>query len=563
MERETSQPTAPSHSVARWLPIGWAVALSMLILGPALLPGYVLIRDMVWVPNLNLRADVLGLGTGVPRAVPSDALVAVLDEVLPGMVLQKIMLLGSLVAAGVGFARLVGPRLDARMAATTFAIWNPYVVERLASGHWPMIVCVGVLPWLVAGARQMALHGRFVGWLPILVVLGSLNANAGVASSLAVLVFGWRRCRAWWVMALCCLVAQLPWLVAGLVHADQARSAGGYEVFAANSDGLPLPLAALTLGGIWNTDVVPESRSSVLAWIGLGWLVLVAAAGIRRLLAEGRRDILLPAGILWVLGWGIAVLGWAAPGVLGAVGEVVPGVAMFRDSARMLVLCLPLTILLVGHGVAALADLLSQPTARFAVLGSLVALPLMVLPDAAGGIGGNLRAVQYPSTWTDLRPVVDPSYGDALYLPLANYRVPEFNGHRPVTDPLPRLLRPSAVVDDNLVVNLGTVAGEDPRATRARAALDLPTPSARSRALAELGIGWVFVQEEAGPAVDLAGERSRSGDITVVKLAEPADPPRTHGVGGGLIRAAWLLHITLILGAIGAVADIFRKKFRQ
>ena len=62
---------------------------------------------MVWVPDLTLRSDFLGLATSLPRVVPSDAVVAVLDSIVPGMVLQKVVLLGSLVAGGLGAVRLV------------------------------------------------------------------------------------------------------------------------------------------------------------------------------------------------------------------------------------------------------------------------------------------------------------------------------------------------------------------------------------------------------------------------------------------------------------------------
>ena len=55
----------------------WPWVLAVLILAPALAPGYVLSYDMVFVPDLALRSDFLGLGTSLPRAVPSDAVVAV------------------------------------------------------------------------------------------------------------------------------------------------------------------------------------------------------------------------------------------------------------------------------------------------------------------------------------------------------------------------------------------------------------------------------------------------------------------------------------------------------
>src|SRR4029079_16295065 len=85
----------------------WALALALLVLGPAHGAGFVLIRDMVWVPDLALTGDALGLGSGLPRAVPSDAVVAVLDEVVPGMLLQKLVLVLALAAGGVGAARLL------------------------------------------------------------------------------------------------------------------------------------------------------------------------------------------------------------------------------------------------------------------------------------------------------------------------------------------------------------------------------------------------------------------------------------------------------------------------
>ncbi len=94
--------TDPRRTALRALPAVWSLALALVLLGPALAPGYVLSYDMVWVPDLALRPDFLGLGSGLPRAVPSDAVVAVLDEVLPGMLLQKLVLVGMLTAGGSG-----------------------------------------------------------------------------------------------------------------------------------------------------------------------------------------------------------------------------------------------------------------------------------------------------------------------------------------------------------------------------------------------------------------------------------------------------------------------------
>ena len=173
---------------ARWarvLPRAWAVLLPLLLLGPALRPGYLLTYDMVWVPDLALRPDFLGFGTALPRAVPSDAVVAVLDNAVPAQLLEKVALLVPLVLAG---GTLVGGT-----AAVSVFVWNPFVAERLALGHWTVLLGYAVLPWLVlSGARWR--RGEPVGWLPwVLLPLGCLSAGAGLASALTLLVSGTAR----------------------------------------------------------------------------------------------------------------------------------------------------------------------------------------------------------------------------------------------------------------------------------------------------------------------------------------------------------------------------------
>ncbi len=116
----------------------WPWVLAVLLLGPALAPGFVLTYDMVWVPDLSLTPDAVGVGPGLPRAVPSDAMLSVLDTVVGGMVWQKLVLVGALVSAGLGaMALTAGLGLPARCAAA-----------------------YGALPWLVLGARRHAREGR-------------------------------------------------------------------------------------------------------------------------------------------------------------------------------------------------------------------------------------------------------------------------------------------------------------------------------------------------------------------------------------------------------------------
>ena len=93
--------------------------------------------------------------------MPSDAVVAVLDEVVPGMLLQKLVLVGALALAGAGAVRLTEPSsLGARMVAATVYVWSPFVAERLVIGHWPVLVGYAALPWVVNAARTWRSTGR-------------------------------------------------------------------------------------------------------------------------------------------------------------------------------------------------------------------------------------------------------------------------------------------------------------------------------------------------------------------------------------------------------------------
>ncbi|MBD8869687.1 hypothetical protein [Nocardioides donggukensis] len=509
----------------------WSLLLALLLLGPALAPGFVLTYDMVWVPDLGLGVDALGVGSGLPRAVPSDAVVAVLDDVIPGMLLQKLVLVATLTAAGAGAAALVGGLpLLARCAAATVYVWNPFVVERLVIGHWPVLVGYAVLPWLILEAGRWRRESSVRPHLLLLLPLGCLSASAGIASGLAVLLFGLGRGRLRnALLTLVVLAGNAPWLVAGLLHAGRATSdPAGAVRFATNGEGpLPGPLAALGLGGIWNREVVPVSREGALAVLALAALLLVAGAGLRAWWRGTDRRDAIALAVCWGVGWGVAVLSWGAPQALGWLAAEVPGGGLLRDGSRLLVLSAPLLGVLSGHGVARIRAWF-QPHASATVVASLAAvLPLAMLPDAAWGASGRLHAARYPDWYDATRTAVDPSRGEVLLLPFTSYRAPAWNRGQKVLDPLGRYLGIDHVSSDELVVSGQRLAGEDPRGEAVRQALTEPTPGARASALTDLGIGTLVVERAApGESPEVAGESIlTSSDVRVVTLGEARERP--------------------------------------
>lgn len=538
----------------------WSLVLAVLMVGAGLGPGYVLTYDMVWVPDLVLRADVLGVGSALPRAVPSDAVVAVLDEVLGGWLLQKVVLLAPLVAGGLGIARMARALpLAGVLVAVTLYQWNAFVVERLLIGHWPVLVAYGVLPWVLMAGSRWREDGRLPPVLLVLAPLGSLSVSAGLATAVALLAAtaqrgadgGRRTARALTLL----LAANAPWLVSGVLHAGSGLTdAAGAEVFALGAEGsVPAPLAALSLGGIWNAEVVPPSRTGPLGWMALVLVVALAALGARAAVrALGRRGASTLV-VCWGVGTGAALLTWAAPGVVGWLAASVPGGGVLRDGGRLLLLAAPGLALLCGAGAARVAAM-NTGAVRGVVAAGLVVLPVLLLADPLTTSRWRLHAAEYPAEHEAMVELVRESSvpGDVLVLPLSSYRQPAWNGDRKVLDPLPRLQPREPVSSDELVVSGTAVAGEDPRVRAAARALAEPTAPARARALGELGIGLVVVDLTApGPPVPAELRRGTVRD-PVLRRGELLRVSVVGATAATPVPASWTVAMTLAWLAFAA-----------
>ena len=142
---------ATDSRISRALPAIYSFVLTAILLAPALRPGYLLLRDAVSTPRSFLTDSSLGLTDAAPRAVPQDAVLAVLSTVVDGGIVVKVLLFAAIWLAGWGAAALARSVLAAgtlaQIVAATVAIWNPYVAERLLQGHWSLLAGYAALPW--------------------------------------------------------------------------------------------------------------------------------------------------------------------------------------------------------------------------------------------------------------------------------------------------------------------------------------------------------------------------------------------------------------------------------
>lgn len=499
----------------RWtVPTVAVLGSAMLILGPLLRPGYVLSYDMVFAPRMPIGADSIGLGSQLPRAVPSDLVVAAASHVLPGDVVQKLVLVGLIVASGFGAARLAAPAALPRTAAALAYVWTPYLGERLLLGQWAVLVGYAGLPWLIAAAHRVRRGEGRTAWAWLILVLGLTCLGGAPAWLLAVLcvpiALGWGirshpRTALRRVLGGLAVLAgyALPWAVPALTRpGGLGADPSGAVAFAPRADSvLGAVGSVLTGGGIWNAQTVPPGRGAVLPALGAVLLVVVAGLGVVR----RRRDPVIAAlAVAAVIGAAAVVLTCFSPGA--RLGARLPGGAVLRDSQRLIAPW----VLLVALGFAAACQELVRRAGRKAVPAArlLVLLPVALLPALTWGVSGRFRAVDYPADFSRVRALIaaDHRAGAVAVLPFDAYRRFGWNDDRIVLDPMSRWLDRTVIVSSDLPVarsnaTLVLVRGEDRLAARVAAQLRTPHPA---RLLGADGVRWVVVETGSGADVDPA-----------------------------------------------------------
>ncbi|WP_436698236.1 hypothetical protein [Nocardioides sp. BYT-33-1] len=502
--------------------LGVTAAITLLVLGPLLVGGgYWLVGDMVFVPHQPWKSAWLGLDGSLPRAVPMDALVSLATHVVPGSVVQRLLLVGGFMAGGLGVARLVrDQRWYARAAAITLFCWNPWVYERLLIGQWAILLGYLLLPWVARAALRLRADPRDWGPTAVMLVLSALcNPSSGVMAVgvVAVLALGRDR-RAWWRVAALAVGANLTWALPALT-ATTARvtTTGVFDGFAARAESAAGTAASvLSLGGIWKTSIVPAERTSAVLVLLSCLLSVAALAGLARSGPDRRRWVVLGGAA-----FGLALLP-ALPGgsdLLEGLADELPGLALLRDSHRFLA---PLGLVLAvgsAHAVAAVRERIRPATtALWSAVALLVVAPLLLLPGLAWGALGELQRSSYPEAWTEVADLVGPGDTTVVLPWVGSYRGYAWNHRRAVLDPAPRLLPGEVLVDDRVLLGGDRVVPpEDPRVVAVTGALAAAEPAAALRAL---GVRWVLVERGMGdPEVPDGRVAYDGGGLRLVDLA--------------------------------------------
>ncbi|WP_233266659.1 hypothetical protein [Tomitella fengzijianii] len=582
----------------------WPLALALLIVGPLLGGGYLLLRDAVSAPRSFFTDAALGVSDSAPRAVPQDVLVAALSSVLDGGIVVKAVLVLALWAAGAGASAMVGVLLPARglglraaglagrLTASTLAVWNPFVAERLLQGHWSLLTGYAALPWLVwAGVRMRSAPAAGIGVTLLALALAGLTPTGAVLAVIVALVVaalpgGWRRAVRVAVIVAGFAAVAAPWLITAAMAAPGSTSdPAGVDAFAARAEPHLGTLGSLAgLGGIWNSQALPPSRTGAGALIGTLILLALVACGVRGLWRRRAHPVIAAVVVLAVLAVVLPALGATAPGLAAArwAVENVPGAGLFRDAQKWVALAMPGYTLAAALGVRALSRLPrrlpgirarvvrdhreNRRAAAQKVRGSVgayaaaaaisSAVLIAALPSLAWGVGGALQPAHYPQGWDRVAAIVDsaPSDGAMATLPAGSFR--DFAWTRgPVLDPAPRYFRTDVLVTGDLLVGDTTVGGEG---TRARDTEEALLAGAAPAVLAHEGVRWVLVQHgtpgtlgDSAATLAQAEQVYSDPDVSLYRIPGPVAATGSTSADRGL---AWAGHALWLAAAVTGAA---------
>jgi hypothetical protein len=559
--------------VRRCLAAVYALALVLAITAPLFMPGYLLMRDAVSTPRSYLSDDALGLSEAAPRALPQDFAVALASRLIDGGILVKALLILALYLAGWGAARLAATvvpdaGLGGQLVATTLAIWNPYVAERLLQGHWSLLLGYGCLPW-VAVAMLRLRAGPECSWWPLVLwvaVAGLTPTGLMLAATVALvcaIVPGGGRPR-WLCAAVSLGVAVLvasPWLAASVVSGTLPSAQAGVAPFAARAEpGLGTLGSLAALGGIWNAQSVPGFRATMFAVVGSAVLLGIVAAGLPAVRRRPAAVALLMLGVVAVL---VPAAMATGPGiaVVDQLVRAVPGLGVVRDGQKWVALAMP-GYALAGAGAVVTLRRQWLPTGAAAAV-CCVAL-IAVLADLTWGVGGAMSPVRYPGGWAAVAARINTDPRPVAVLPADTMRRFGWSGPTPVLDPLQRWVRADVLSTGDLTISGRTVLGEG---GRARDVQRLLLDGAEPAKLARAGIGWVVV--ESGTAGEMGSAAKtlaalpvvyHDADMTLYRVG--GDAPGAGASRRTLMVLAHLVWLTVLAaGAVGtAVAAVLRAR---
>lgn len=453
--------------------------LSLIILLPLLLPGYVLTLDLVFTPHFAYPTELT-------NAYPLDVLLWLIHFVLPGDVIEKIILFLILLLSGVGMHRLLrsikikeGISSDVWQTALYFGglfyMINPFTYSRFMAGQWMVLLGYALLPFFIqAFIRLLALPSRKeaikTALLAFIITTVSLH-HTGIMCIAALLIIivavilrYWRDAAhvkkfiGWTIVSL--LVAMILssfWIIPTLLghnttaqavtHFDQSHF-NAFETTGGNIIGAIGQV--IRLQGFWveARGLFSLPQSMVPAW-GLIFVVLWTVMIIGAIKAWRKNRMLVGIAVGSII---VGIILAATP-VIEVLSRFIPFIAGYREPQKFV------NLIVVGYsilGVFGMSFIIEWAARRFAELGGQVAvalclfLPLAITPTMLWGFSGQLTPRSYPAGWSEMNQELKniAPHDKTLFLPWHQYATFDFAG-RIIANPAEKYFETPIVISDD------------------------------------------------------------------------------------------------------------------
>lgn len=499
----------------------WIVyaALTLVVAGPLLAPGYVFALDHAMGPrSAEYYSQYFANNSdAIQNKGAYAALLAFLTIALPAWFAQKFILFAPFFVAGLGAHALASRRVGpwaAYFAGFVFAL-SPFAYIRGVAGQTGVLWAYALMPWFFfaylraadGSRRALAAAALLVGATAVFqahgVVLLVLLVTIHALARFARVPRSWRlHARTPLLLALFVVLLNAAWIVPVMLAPETTLDRIGLadrSYFATTSSGMPsVGAAALTLQGFWRAGYEG-------AYDGASWLLFVPAA-IFALCVHGfrtRRDeASVTLGIAGVVGFVLAV-GPASPltaPLWNAAWDHVPLVKGFRDSQKLLALLALAYADLGAAGADVLAGAHLPSRSRLVAGASLLVLPMLIATPLAWGYHGQLGVAQYPDEWAAAEAATADCSGKLLVLPWHLYMDQSWLPNRDARVTNPAKLYFSCPVISSTDVEAAGSAGRAGDATEAEAAAALAAAKSGhslGKDLGAMGVEFVLLLKDS------------------------------------------------------------------
>ena len=484
-------------------------ALSLLILAPLLLPGFILTLDMVFVPDLKFPSTVL-------NTYPLDLLLWLLGLILPGDVLQKFVLIAILILSGVGMHLLVRQLRPASLpgrfwsiacwSAGIFYMINPFVYSRFMAGQWLFLLGYALLPFFIRSLivlieQPTIRRGVTAGLLAALITCLSIHhigiITVAVLACAAIPVFRWRPAIIRRLAGSAAsglgvfIVLSSFWLIPAVTqHSDLNNVASfdqtHHEAFATDGGNLPGKIAnVVRLQGFWaesqNMFALPQAVMPGWGILFLGlWIVIITGA----VYAWRTSKVAFGLATSFIL---TGVILSATP-LLQAVSKLLPLLSGYREPHKFAELIAFGFALLLAFGAMRILIKVRGQAYWSAIF---VCLPLLITPTMIWGFAGQLSPRQYPKEWHEIASQLTPG---TLFLPWHQYASFSFS-ERIIATPAEKFFSmPVIASNDPEFGNISPTIPDQKRQKISRLLRDRPDTAATQ--LHQLGIRRILLVKE-------------------------------------------------------------------